>query len=170
MTLVIRELTDARDFATLKPMVAEYLDIISDTLVTNHQVNFDMSGPLAATMAAPENFVPPLGRTFLAEKNIAGVGRGFLKPMTGVNYEIKRLYVRPDGRGTGLGRTLLYRIMDAARELGGQRLFLDTLGALRPAVNLYEVEGFRHIDPYPESEVASYDEVRPHAVFMVKDL
>lgn len=170
MTPAIRELTRAGDFGALEPMIAEYFGIIAAKLSAHHDVTLDTSGPVAATMATPEKYVPPLGRAFLAEQDGAFMGMGFLRPMTGLDYEIKRLYVRPDARGTGLGRRLLYRIMDAARDLEGRRLYLDTLATLRPAIRLYEAEGFRHIAPYPGSEAAAHDDIRPHAIFMVKDI
>lgn len=170
MTPQIREVTRAEDFGALEPMVVEYLRIITNELQTHHGVVMDPTVLAAGTMATPEKYVPPRGRTFVAEDGGAFLGMGFLRPLDGTDYEIKRLYVRPEARGTGLGRTLLYRVMDAARALGGRRLFLDTLGTLTPAIRLYEAEGFRFTDPYPGSEVAVIEDIRPHAVFMVSDL
>jgi putative acetyltransferase len=62
--------------------------------------------------------------------------------------EMKRLFVRPDARGAGLGKNLAQEIIVVARELGYAFMRLDTLDKLTEAIQLYETLGFRKTEPY----------------------
>ena len=65
--------------------------------------------------------------------------------------EMKRLFVRPEERGTGLGRRLAMEIIAIAQELGFSLMRLDTLETLKEAMHLYEVLGFKKTEPYYEN-------------------
>lgn len=62
--------------------------------------------------------------------------------------EMKRLYVKPEVRGTGLGKLLAQEIIGIAKELGYSLMRLDTLDKLAEAMRLYETLGFRRSEPY----------------------
>ena len=61
-------------------------------------------------------------------------------------------------------------MLDAARDMGATRVVLDSTKNLEEAISLYKAIGFDFIDPYPSSEIVSYSEIVPHAVFMGLDL
>ena len=76
---------------------------------------------------------------------------------------MKRLYVRPEAQGRGLGRALVERVLAEARALGYARVLLDTLPQMGTAQRLYERLGFRDVEPYRPNPV-------PGARFLALDL
>ena len=103
----------------------------------------------------PGSYAPPEGRLLLAdyEGQLAGcVALHQLEP--GV-CEMKRLYLRPQFRGKGLGRALADHIIAEARQVGYQRMRLDTVEPImKDAVTMYRRLGFREIAPYCTNPIA----------------
>jgi len=98
----------------------------------------------------PGDYAPPHGRLFLATENDQLAGCIALRKLEDPGVcEMKRLFVRPEHRGTGLGRHLAARIIDEARKLGYTKMRLDTLpGRMDKAIALYRSIGFVEIAPY----------------------
>ena len=67
---------------------------------------------------------------------------------------MKRLFVRPQYRGLGLGRQLVEAVLDAARRAGYVSVLLDTLSDMEAARALYEDLGFEEIPPYYHNPIA----------------
>jgi ribosomal protein S18 acetylase RimI-like enzyme len=100
-------------------------------------------------------YAPPAGRLLLAEFDgqLAGcVALHLLEPDI---CEMKRLYLRPQFRGKGLGRIIADRIIAEARQIGYQRMRLDTVEpVMKDAVGMYRKLGFREIPPYCKNPMA----------------
>jgi ribosomal protein S18 acetylase RimI-like enzyme len=97
----------------------------------------------------PGNYAAPEGRLLLATCEGQSAGCVALHKLDHEICEMKRLYVRPEFRGKGLGKILAERIIGEAHQIGYKQLRLDTVEPLmRTAVKMYRTLGFREIAPY----------------------
>lgn len=104
----------------------------------------------------PGAYGPPSGRLLLARLGDHAAGCVALRKLDAGICEMKRLYVRPANRGSGLGRILVDRVITEARLIGYERMRLDTVqSAMGDAIALYRRVGFKEIAPYSEIPVES---------------
>lgn len=97
----------------------------------------------------PGDYAPPEGRLLLAEYEGNLAGCVALHKLADGTCEMKRLYLRRQFRGKGLGHSLADRIIAEARAIGYQRMRLDTVEpVMKDAVAMYRKMGFREIAPY----------------------
>jgi carbonic anhydrase len=112
----------------------------------------------------PGAYAPPNGRLLLAYDNGLLAGCVALRKIGDGVCEMKRLFVRREFQRKGLGRQLVNAIVSEAKQIGYQRMRLDTLPPkMNTAIALYRSLGFREIEPY-------YDNPVPRAKFMELDL
>jgi len=103
----------------------------------------------------PGDYAPPQGRLLLAECQGELAGCVALHKLEDDICEMKRLYLRPQFRGKGLGRVLADRIIAEARQIGYRRMRLDTVEpVMQDAVAMYRRIGFREIAPYCANPIA----------------
>lgn len=104
----------------------------------------------------PGEYALPDGRLILCEFNGKPAGCIALKPLEPGICEMKRLYVRPESRGSQLGFKLATHLIDEARRAGYTSMRLDTIrGSMDKAIALYRSLGFKEIPPYYPNPIAN---------------
>ena len=107
----------------------------------------------------PGAYAPPQGALLLAIDQHRPVGCVAMRPLDAGVCEMKRLYVRSDHLGQGIGGTLARIVNERARSAGYTRMCLDTLEKLKPALALYKRLGF-------VARSAYYDNPLPDVVYL----
>jgi putative acetyltransferase len=103
----------------------------------------------------PGDYAQPEGRLLLAQYQGQLAGCVALHKLEPHICEMKRLYLRPQFRGKGLGRALADRIIAEARQIGYQRMRLDTVEpVMKDAVAMYGKLGFKEVAPYRANPIA----------------
>jgi putative acetyltransferase len=108
------------------------------------QVDLCFQGFEQELAALPGEYAPPSGRLLIEE----GAGCVALRAIDDEICEMKRLFVRPEHRGSGLGKRLVVALIEEARGIGYKKMRLDTMPKMNSAQGLYAVLGFRDIAAY----------------------
>ena len=141
MDPVIQRAANPDALQAVRDLCREYADALGVDLETQN-----LSQELAEL---PGQYAPPSGCLLLATAHGQPAGCVAFKYLSDGICEMKRLYVRPQYRRTGLGRALAERLIHEARLLGYTRMRLDTLPErMGRAVALYHALGFVNIPPY----------------------
>ena len=152
MKFRIDQVVHAPERDEMNVLLRDYYTAMVDRLVAD-------GGPQVPIAVGIQDFwdhlndvMPPHGRLYLArdaEGSLIGCGT-LLTVRPGMG-EMKRLFVRPAGRGTGLGRALVETRIAAAREMGLSTLIADTLRKNVEMQQLYSLLGFERVDSNPKS-------------------
>lgn len=141
--------------ATIRKLFVEY----SESL----EIDLCFQGFEEELAKLPGDYARPAGRLTLVFQGDEVVGCGALRPLASDVCEMKRLYVRPAFRGMGIGGAVIDALINSAREIGYQRMRLDTLPSMAGAIAIYRSLGFREIAAYRANPV-------PGALFFELDL
>lgn len=132
----ITEVKSEQDLEAIRALFREYAAGLA-----GHICVLDLEG--RELPGLPGQYARPGGRLFLARMSGDLAGCIALRPKAPGIGEVKRLFVRPPFRGTGLGRQLLEKLLAEARIAGYRMLALDTLPSMTSALHLYAALGFR---------------------------
>jgi putative acetyltransferase len=157
MKFPIRQAITPADIAQARALFEEYAAWLA--------VDLCFQGFAEELATLPGAYAPPRGRLLLAGSADAAAGCIALRELAiagaaaGATGEVKRLYVAPAARGTGLGAALARALIREARAIGYAELKLDTLDFMSEAQALYGRLGFSRCAPY-------YDNPLPGTVYM----
>ncbi len=140
-SVTIEPARSAQDLETAAQLFAAYVNSLG--LDLSYQ-DFDTE-----IKSLPGKYSRPTGDILLA-RNSTGIAVGCVavRPLSPRCCEMKRLYILPEGRGLGVGKRLLYEILDIAASLGYSEIKLDTLPFMSQAISLYKSAGFAPTTPY----------------------
>lgn len=93
----------------------------------------------------------PDGRLYLAYMDDRIAGCIALRKLDSVRCELKRLYVKHEFRCMHIGSELVKMIIDEAKQIGYEKLLLDTLPFLKTALRMYKELGFYETERYNDS-------------------
>ena len=144
---MISAATTPEDFAVARRLIREYIDWLPFEL--DFQDYESELADLSSHYAAPEG-------TLLLAFGTDGVAIGTVgvRRLGDGIAELQRMYLRPDGRGAGVGRRLAEAAIEFARDAGYTAIRLDSDQASMPAANrLYESLGFVDIERYRDNDL-----------------
>jgi len=138
--LRVQSATSMRELGLIRDLFIEYASSLGfDLSFQNFEKELD---------ELPGDYSPPNGRLLLGFHDSDPGGCVALRRISEEICEMKRLFVRPQCRGLGLGKALATKVIGDAREIGYRKMRLDTVPAMQTAIALYVSLGFREIEPY----------------------
>ena len=155
VSLAIETACSREDLAIVRNLLREYANSL--------EVDLCFQGFEAELAGLPGAYATPHGCLLLASVDGRAAGCAALRPHGAGSGEMKRLYVRPEFQGQGIGRSLAKAVIEQARVIGYGSLLLDTLPSMAGALRLYESLGFVRRPAYYETPV-------PGNVFMERSL
>lgn len=116
----------------------------------------------AELASLPGKYAAPDGGVLLAWRDGQVIGCAGFRKVDANTCELKRVYVRPNGRGERIGRHLVERILAETKQAGYARICLDVLPEFVAAQQLYESLGFTPADsvtlnPVPDTKFLGLD-------------
>lgn len=129
----------------------ENIKLLFNEYTTMLGVNLTFQGYDEEIKNLPGKYALPYGRLYIAYYNNKAAGCIALRKFENDGCEMKRLFVRPEYRHLKIGKKLVDKIIEDARELKYKYMVLDTLSNLHEAVSLYRKFGFQEVEAYYEN-------------------
>ena len=170
--LTIAAATAAEVSAVVDPLFHEYGEWLAERLAQDAAITFtdtDLARHHDGFRGELPRLLGPRGRLLVARLDDTPVGVGALKPVDETTAEIKRMYVRPQAQGIGVGRAILARLVLDARAERYTTIRLETLRLMTRAQAMYHAFGFVEVPSFDGSEVAN-TVLEPCTIFMQLDL
>lgn len=132
--------TTAADFEKGKILFEEYVQSIG--------VDLSFQDFAKELLIIDEQYNHPSGALLLAYAETKAIGCAGIRKLDDATAELKRMYIRGEYRGYGIGVQMLEQSLQKAKELGYKKIRLDTLKTMEKAKALYRSFGFYEIPSY----------------------
>jgi ribosomal protein S18 acetylase RimI-like enzyme len=96
----------------------------------------------------PEKYKEPEGAFIIAKENNNTIGCVGIRKLENKICEMKRLFVKENHKGKGIGKKLVEKIIEQAKIKNYEKMRLDTINTMEAALNIYYRNGFYQIEPY----------------------
>lgn len=152
--MVLKEAETDKEYQTAAKLFKEYAVHIGVDLGFQ---NFDKE-----VENIENQYSRPNGAIFIAYNDKTPLGCFGIRKLEDAVCELKRMYLRKEARGHGTGKKLLKKSIELGKELGYEKMRLDTLPTMQSAIGLYEKAGFYEIEPYRFNPIkgAKYFEIK----------
>lgn len=151
--MTIKEINTPEDYLQAAKLFQEYAQEIGIDLTFQ---NFE-----AELNDLQKQYSRPEGAIFIAyNDHDVALGCVGIRKLEDSVCELKRMYIKPEGRGKGLASQLVKKCLEIGIELGYSKIRLDTLSSMHAAIRVYEKAGFYEIDSYrfnPFDEAKYYE-------------
>lgn len=149
-------MSDAVEFRTVDP---ECDDAVAS--MTAYFVELDKRFPEGfdvgdSIVADAHKYREPSGCFLVGYRDGVAVACGAASVFSDDIVEVKRMWVHPDHRGSGVGAGLLAELETAAAARGATTVYLDTNSELTEALRLYRRAGYHEIDRYNDNPYARH--------------
>ena len=165
MILDVSFVSDVTDVAAFEELLLDYYGVVLKVLEAAGGPVLAPQDMVDSSIDHLDEMLPPEGRLALARSQDGRLmGCGALRRIRPNAVEMKRMFVRPEAQGQGLGRKLFEMRIAEARKMGCRVIYADTVRGNRSMLSMYEKYGFQYIPRYPEN--ANPPEFEPYLVFL----
>jgi GNAT superfamily N-acetyltransferase len=156
---------EIKDLPEFRNLLADYFKVVLKSFEAAGGPVLSPEEMADSTIDHIDEMLPPDGRLVLARSHDGRlVGCGALRRIRPDAVEMKRMFVRPEAQGLGIGRRLFEMRIEEARRMGCRAIYADTVKGNRPMLAIYERFGFKYIPRYPEN--ANQPEFETYLVYL----
>ena len=165
MVFDVSFVSDVTEVAAFKELLLDYYTDVLKAFEAAGGPVLSLQDMVDSSIDHLDEMLPPEGRLALVRSEDGRlIGCGALRRIRQDAVEMKRMFVRPEVQGQGLGRKLFEMRIEEAKKMGCQVIYADTPKVNRSMLSMYEKHGFQYIPRYPEN--ANPPEFEPYLVFL----